>query len=773
VDSKVFFLQSESDESRLGVCFHGRPLTGADEGTMDRLKSVLTMTMPAGTFIQFGLFSEPDVSSHAGDYLAAKSETTKLLKRMSTKRAEFLSDGVETPINGMNDIHLCRQRIVVSLSIPCETIPTQRELKTASELSDKLREGLTSVGLWLSQMDERQYVALLRRFFHLYDKDDFVTDEFASLREQVFSPSDSVKFGTDTISFNDGEYHAKMMSIKHFPKVASIGLMNMLVGDPMGSNNQVGNPFWLSATIFYPDQDKKVTKVRAKHAWISNQQARLIPMLGYKKAGIDKLTYEMDNGGGMLCEVNFTMTLFSRHIKELNGLASSFRAWASSFGFDMREDRRILKPLFYSLLPLGATKNGIENLFRFHTLAMSHAIHLLPLIGNWDGSGAGASSIFNLRRGTLALFDPYDSPTNQNGIIIAEPGAGKSYLAQQLLCDWMAGGARAWVIDQGRSFEKLCRALGGQFIEFSESSDLCLNPFTHILDIDEEMDLLKAMFAKMAAPEHGLDDFRMAALEGKIKAAYSTAGTKADVELVMQQCLHDPDQRIKDIGTQLYPFSRQGSFGRWFNGVNNVDMSNDLVVLELKELASKKTLQQVVLIQLFSTIGHQMYLTHNGRKKAFLLDEAWAILDDPVMGKAVEAMYRTVRKEKGSAWLVTQNIADLYDSPNGRAIIGSSAWQIVMMQKSDSIDAAIRSGHLSMDVYQMQMLKSINTSPGRYAEMMIRNGDNWGVVKLVTDRFSQILFSTKGWERDLVFERMNAGEDVVEIIDEYVLEGRK
>lgn len=774
-ETKVFLLQSEAGEPRLGVVFQGSPMTGANEQTMNRLKSVLTMSMPTGTFVQFGLLSEPDISAYVAAYQHNKVHAQRILKRLTTRHAEYMTQGVQEPLKGMGDIHLCRQRIIVSLSIPCEELPTAKEIKTISELSEKLLEGLSSVGMWLTKMNEAEYLALLRRFFHLYDRDDLHVDDFAPLREQIFAPGDAVDFGIDEIKFNDGEYFAKTLSIKNFPKTASIGFMNMLAGDPMGSSNQITEPYWLSSTIHYPDQDKKITSIRAKHAWITNQQfggmARFIPALGYKKAGIDTLVREMDGGGGQLCEFNFTMTIFSRSMERLNGLASSYRAWAATFGFEMREDRRILKALFYSCMPLCTTVIGIQNLFRFHTLAISHAIHLLPIIGNWEGTGRGATSLLPNRRGTLASFDVYDSSTNYNVILAAETGAGKSFAAQHFLSDYMAAGARVWVIDQGRSYEKLCRAAGGQFIEFSEHSELCLNPFTNIENIDEEMDLLKAMFAKMAAPEDGLDDFQMGVLEQKISAAYNKAGTKTDADAVIKQFLEDPDSRIQDIGRQLYPYSRSGTYGRWFNGVNNVDMSNNFIVMELKELENKKSLQQVVLIQLFSIIGHAMYHTH-GRKKILLVDEAWALLDDPIMSKAIATAYRTVRKHEGSAWLVTQNIADIYASPNGHSIVNSSAWQIIMQQKSESIDHAIASNHMHMDVYQMQMLKSVHTSPGRYAEMMIRNGDNWGVVKLVADRFTQIMYSTKGWERDLVFERMNAGDDVVEVIEQYVAEGR-
>ncbi|MDD5056526.1 MAG: type IV secretion system protein TraC [Sideroxydans sp.] len=774
-ESGAFILQFNSGENRLGVCFEAQPITGADESTVSRLKSVLTTRFPKDTFIQFGLFSEPDVSLMSGLYLSKKIEARGILAEVAQKHVEMLTQGVEAPLRGMNNTCLNRQRVIVSITIPCSLKPSANEREQVSDLAAKLKEGLGSAGLNLKQMDESSYLALLRRFFYLYERDDFAVDDYLPTREQVFAPATSVDFKSknDEINFDDGKYFAKMLAVKRYPKTAGIGLMNMLIGDPMGSQNQVTDPFWMSATIYYPDQEKKQSAVRTKYAWLTNQAigpiARFIPMLGYKQRGMDKLIQEIDGDAGMLCELNFTMTLFSRSRERLSGLAAAWRAWAASFGFEMREDRVILRPLFYTVLPFGQSVQGIKNLYRFSTLCISHAIHHLPILGNWQGSGTGGMSLFIGRRGQLALFDPYDSPTNYNGFIVAEAGAGKSFVAQKIICDMRASGGRVWSIDQGRSQEKLCRVLGGQFIEFSEDSNICLNPFTHVVDIKEDMDMLKAVITKMAAPVDGLDDFRQAAIEAKILAAFSVAGHEADITLVAEQCLNDKDLRIKDIGTQLYPFTRQGSFGRWFNGANNVDLTNDYVVLELQDLHSKKVLQQVVLLLLFDSISHEMYLT-SGRKKLLLVDEAWALLDDPIMGKAIEAAYRKVRKHEGAAWIITQSIADLYDSPVGRAIIGSSAWQIIMQQKPDSIEHALKSGNLKLDPYTLSMMKSIHTIPGRYSEMMIRSGDSWGVVRLIVDRFPQVLFSTKGWERDAVLDRIHAGENAVDVINELIAE---
>jgi len=777
-DSNVFLLQSDEGETRAGMCFETSPLTGANEQTISRLNSVLTTNMPKDTFIQIGLLSEPDVSFLASIYLRDKIASDGLLGEMSRRRVEMLQSGVDTPLKGMKGVHLNRQRVIISVSIPISARLDEMNGGKAemADLGVKIKEGFSSVGFHLTEMDEGSYLALLRRFFYLYDHDDYRVDDFKETREQVFAPNTCVDFDHNEISLDNGKYFAKMLSVKHFPSTAGIGLMNMLIGDPMGSDNQITEPFWMSSTIYYPDQQSKLSTVRKKHAFLTNQafgpMARLIPMLGYKKQGIDTLVHEIDGAGGVLCELNFTMTLFSRNKEALSGLSSNWRAWAKSFGFDMREDARILRPLFFSLLPFGQTVEGIRNLSRFHTMCVSHAVHQLPLIGNWSGSGAGGMSVLVGRRGQLALFDPFDSPTNKNGLIAAESGAGKSVWSQQMLFDTLAAGGRAWVIDQGRSYQKQCSVLGldkAQFIEFSEDSNICLNPFSTIDDINDEMAILVSVIEKMAAPSSGFDDYARATVESKILAAYSTTGKNTTITMVAEQCLNDNDKRIQDIGAQLFPFTSRGTFGRWFDGQNNVDLSKDFVVLELQELENKKVLQQVVLLLLFSSVNHEMFLTH-GRKKMLLIDEAWSLIDDPVMARAIEEMYRKARKHQGSIWLVTQNVADIYDSPRGMAIASNCAWQIIMQQKPEAVERLGKSDHVQLDPYTINMMKSIHTIPSDYSEMMIKRGDSWGVVRLITDRFSQVVYSTTGWERDLVLDRIEAGHDAKTVINELIAE---
>jgi conjugal transfer ATP-binding protein TraC len=425
------------------------------------------------------------------------------------------------------------------------------------------------------------------------------------------------------------------------------------------------------------------------------------------------------------------------------------------------------------MLPLNTTDSGIKGLFRFQTKAVSHAVQFLPVIGEWQGTGTSATSIMVSPRGHPVLFGLYDSPTNYNFNLIAESGAGKSFATQSFIADFLAEGARVWVIDKGYSYKKLCAAVGGEYIQFSDESGLCLNPFTHITVIDDEMDLLKAMLSKMAAPKDGIDDYQMSILAQAIKGVWAHYGNQSSITAVADWCLSQKDRRAQDIGTQLFEFTRHGSYGHWFDGDNNLQFHKRFVVLELEELSARSHLQQVVLLQLISKVNQEMYLAQlneKGRKKLLIVDEAKDLIDDPVMSKALESAGSRVRKYEGALGIVTQSIANLYRSPSGRVIAENSAFNIVMMQKSESIDAAIAEKHFKIDAYGEWRLRALHTVPGRYAEMMIKRGDDYGVVRLVTDRFSQVLFSSKGAERNEILDAIDRGEDVVKVIDQFIQE---
>ncbi|WP_425953168.1 type IV secretion system protein TraC [Ralstonia pseudosolanacearum] len=771
-DSKVFYC-SDGEEHYLGACFIADPLKGADDSTVDKFRSALSMPFPAGTFAQIGLLASPDADEFFDAYTQGKFSENEVLRELSLQHASFVRQGRDEPLVSRSGVLINRQRLIITVKIPCaRALPTDADIAVARETADRVQEAFKAADLQTLQLDATGYLVLMRIITNLWEHPSFHYDETQPIREQIFFPGDGVNFDDPTtIAFNGGSHYAKVMSVKHFPKKASLAIMNHMIGDPLGLSNQITDPYYMVLTLHYPDQVKKVDWIKNRSSMLNHQvfgpTAHLIPALGYKKHGMDVLVHEIEGKGAVVCEANFTLFLFSRDREKLNKLSAGLQAYYTSLTFEIREDRRILEPLWNNLLPLNTSREGVKNLFRFHSMGVSHAVQFMPVIGEWTGSGRNGALLFVTRRGQPALIDLYESSTNYNGVVFAEAGAGKSFLTQKIISDYLAEGAKVWAIDAGRSYLKLCKAVRGSFVEFKQDSNLCLNPFTFIENLEEEMDILKAMLAKMAAPDETLDAFPMSLLEQAITSVYNKYGTNGNVKAVAEFLLQQPDAEGQRLGKQLFPFA-SGAYARWFDGDNNLDMDNAFVVMELSDLKGRKALQQVVLLQLMSRINYDMFMTR-GRKKILIIDEAWELLDDPVMGKAMEALYRKARKEKGAVLIVTQSIEDLYNSPNARAIAANSAWQFILKQNSESIDGAIAGGQFKIEPYGAHMLKTVHTVPGKYSEVMVKRSESeWGIFRLTVDRFTQVLFSTKDDERDDIFDAIDRGDSVVDAVHRFI-----
>lgn len=776
-----------TDDGYIGVCYWGDPVNGADDTTTEMLKGALSIALPEGSFVQLSIIGMPDIDSQVGRYRQrrehaldeiADESTRRMLDTYYQRRADFMAQSASHSNLPSIGTKIHDRRVVLSIKSPFKSVtPSVTEIDSLAEAGAKLAESLQTCGLFLQRMNATQYLELAYRLTHPFDErkiDTCRNDQI--LKEQIFLPGESIEVKKDSLVFNENT-HVQMLSVGRWPKANSLSLMAFMIGDPLGANNQIKLPYHISLTMHYPNQYGKTSAMKQKAAMINYQAfgpvLRFVPKLAFKKQGMDVLVNAMEQGATVV-EAALTLSVYSQSREECARQVSGLRTYLQSFDFAMGEERFVVLPSFWNSFPLYPTVESIKNTFRFKTMAVEHALTFAPIMGEWKGSsafakpGKGYGMLFQSRRGQLMSMDLYDSPTNYNGVIFASSGAGKSFLTQSIAMDYLSMGAKVWVIDVGRSYLKLAKLLKGSFIEFGPDSGICLNPFSTVRDIDEEVSLIQAIIEKMAAPEDGLDDYRRSRIEEAVKAVWGRMGNGSTVTEVAEYLTHQQDPRSADMGNMLYRFTRYGSEGYWFDGQANVDLSNDLVVLELEELKGKKTLQQVVLMQLIANIQREMYLSNDGRPKILIIDEAWDLLDDPMVSRFMEHAYRRFRKYGGAAIIVTQSIADLYKSDSGRAIAANSAFKLILKQTAESIEQVKKEGHLALGEYGFYLLNTVHSIPGKYSEVMFYTEQGTGVARLVVDRFSQVLFSTSGTERTEVIANIESGMEPVEAIENFI-----
>ena len=312
-------------------------------------------------------------------------------------------------------------------------------------------------------------------------------------------------------------------------------------------------------------------------------------------------------------------------------------------------------------------------------------------------------------------MDIFDSNTNYNTCIVAASGSGKSFLTNDIITSYISSGAKCWVIDIGRSYEKLTRAMNGDFVEFGEKSQICLNPFQIIKNYNEEADMLVGIMVSMADMEDKLTDLQLARLRSILKALWDEFEGEMTVDRVAGQLLKDEDRRVMDMGHQLFAFTSAGEYGRFFNGKNNVNFNNTLTCLELEELSGRGHLQQVVLLILIYQIQQAMYLGNRDQRKLLIIDEARDFLARGNIAKFIETGYRRFRKYNGAAITITQSLNDLYNSPSGVAIAENSANLYLLYQKPETIESIRRQNRLMIGEGGFEFLKTVHTVIARHA----------------------------------------------------------
>lgn len=758
------------DDQSIGFAFLVQPLASADPAVAERVNVLLNHEWPADTLMQYCLFASPDIQQPLLTMQGLRRHSSSpLLQEATTTRARFLSQASHTPLNGETYLRDFQLLLCVKLPLARQT-PSASDIEAAARRQVSVAQSLATIGFSAQRLDHDGYVQWMSCLLNWQPDASWRhptplrADDDKPLREQVFDTNTPLRVSRDGLQL--GEQQVVTLSCKRFPDQLPFGVAAHFAGDAMTGSRGIRQPFLLTVSVHFPKQDRTRANLDTKRQWAVNQaygpMLKFIPLLAAKKRGFDVLFDALQQGDSVV-KANMTLTLFAQSDEEATAASASARTYFKELGFTLMEDKFFCLPIFLNALPFGADRHAIQDLFRYRTFATRHVIPLLPLFADWKGTGTPMLQLVS-RQGQLMPLSLFDSDSNYNACIAAQSGAGKSFFVNELISSYLSAGGQCWVIDVGRSYEKLCAVYDGQFMQFGRDSQLCLNPFDIVQDYDEEADVIVGLLAAMAAPTEQLTDYQMAQLKRVTQQLWQTHGNALTVDMVADALVGENDQRIIDIGAQLYPFTRHGEYGRFFFGKNNLRLDHPFMVLELEELKGRKHLQQVVLLQLIYQIQQEMYLGIRNRPKIVFIDEAWDLLTQGDVAKFIETGYRRFRKYGGSAVTVTQSVNDLYDSPTGKAIAENSANMYLLGQKTETVNTLQQQGRLPLTEAGYQRLKTVHTLASKYSEVFVMSERGANIGRLYVDPFHQLLYSTKPDDINAIDRWLQQGLPLVDAI---------
>lgn len=767
----------------LGFVLEVLPQAGADERMVEVLMALFA-TSPAGTGLQFHLLASPHLRPTLRRYANLRLEdedqtqraarwgrpvrNRNLFRQLARQRVGHLLAGAQHSLTQGFHYQVRDFRLMFSVCMPGHASDLALRERLLS-----LRESMTST-LQAASLPNRicdatdliRWCALLTNGDRLQQVEATpqVYDPGRELRDQIVDADTIQDAQPNALRFwkaeHDDVLEARFFSVKSYPEHYALWQMGALIGDVMQPELHYHCPFLLTLGVHILDPHQSKAVVTGNHVRATqnarSKMAQVMPDVSKKLQDWSAAAQALDSGGNLV-SLYHQLALFCRPEHATAASETAQAIWRSR-GFALNADTYLQRQALLASLPMSLSPRLHKDLLKMRRVTRktsANAAHLAPLIAEWRGTRTPAL-VFGGRRGQLMTLDLFDNDLgNYNAAVIGAPGAGKSVLLNELAWSYRAIGAKVWMQDLGRSFEKLCRKAKGTYIEFRPDVDLCLNPFTQVRDINEDIDLLEAAIAKMASMHNRLDDVQYKAISAMVLKLFKAHGNDLTLTALRDAFkdgslpelgLHQ-DQRLKDLAVMLNPYAREGQYARFFEGRNNVDFSNDFIVIENEELQRRADLHAVVTIMLLHRITGEMYLTRNTRK-LLIIDELKQQLgdagaDDPVKAVVIEEAARRARKYGGALITATQSADDYYGSAQMEAALNCSDWMFLLRQKAESIEMLQRKGRLALDDAKKRLLQSLRVEPGHYAELYISSPVGEGVARNILDPATHLLFSNK------------------------------
>lgn len=773
--------------SHTGFCLELAPIVGSSEGLENDLQFLVNEVFEEGAYVQWVLWADPNVGSTLDHWQQARMGQGAMLEQLAKRRTDYFRKAISEG-RGMPP-RTFRCFLSYSVGIDAANPLHSQQLKTLKERVMKTLERHTHV----QSLPPEQLVELVRSMaypsFETLRGANDVWNPLAFIKDQVAPKGYHHRITKDEVILTPDSHPAwglKTYSVSEFPRVWSLGSMSQLIGDSYTEFARLNYPFYLHYGMHIPKQETMQAAFHKRMMIIDHQSKsptlmRMIPGFSDEVEDYNVVRSKLSKGHRLILS-GFTVGMYApadELLKEEQVILSLFRN--NHWGLEANTYTHLNHHL--ACLPMSWSPDHIaafqQKGLTFKKGLSSEMRVLTPIQGEWQGTRSPGMVLMG-RKGQLFQWSAFDNDSgNYNTIVVGRSGSGKSVFMQELLVSTLGCGGRVFVIDVGRSFERTCKLLEGQFIEFTKHTPLCLNPFTKMglsesEDLEDTFSMLKSIVAMMAAPTGKTDDYENALIETALRDAWNLKHQRATMTDVSDVLRANTDERAKKLGVMLIPYTKDGVYGRYFEGENTVNFNKPMVVIELEELKERKDLQSVVLQIFMMTITNQMLMGDRKTPFHMCFDEVWDLLRGEQTGVFIETLARRLRKYRGSLVVGTQSINDFYKTPGALATFENSDWMCLLSQKKESVDALKDSGRLSMEGSMETALKSVTTRHGEWSEVMIYNSSyGYAIGRLMMDPFSVLLYSTQAHEYAKIQQLQREGLSIEQAIDHMIEQRQK
>ena len=476
--------------------------------------------------------------------------------------------------------------------------------------------------------------------------------------------------------------YIRTLFISGYPFVASSGWLDSLIN----FNHDVDISYHISevdALSALPKLNRKITELEStKRAMIRSGRIIGSEITDPLESAIE-LRDKIQRGQEKLFQMSIYICLKADSLSELDKLTQLLENTLSARLFYSKVARYQQIEGLQSILP-----RSQDQLNQRRNLDSSSTALAFPFMSSELVQESGILYGINKSSSSLVILDRF-SLHNANSIVFAQSGSGKSYATKVEILRQLMQGVKVIVIDPEREYKKLTESVNGTYIKLSSTSSEKINPFDlassshNSDDLSEHVQDLTEIISLMV---EGLSGHEKAAVDKAILSIYKKSNTP------LLQDLYKELKKLRQtkLCERLEKYI-SGSLSHVFNEQTNIDLSNRLVIFDIKDLP--ESLRQIMMMIISNFVSNQVKASLE--KRLLIIDEGWMLLQHEESARFVAGLVRRARKYYLGVSIISQQANDFLKNEYGRAIASQSSLRILMRQDTTTIKGVVSEFNLS------------------------------------------------------------------------------
>lgn len=404
----------------------------------------------------------------------------------------------------------------------------------------------------------------------------------------------------------------------------------------------------------------------------------------------EELQDQIASGNEKFFHFGLYVTIRSRSLKELEDISRNVESVLSAIGIVVKIASLQQEQGFVSTLPLGLDKINLTRNMDTTSLATT-----FPFVSSELTMDDGIMYGINKHNKSLIVFDRFQMP-NSNMVIFATSGAGKSYFVKLEAIRSLMLGTDIIIIDPEKEYEKLTKAIGGEYISFTQDGSSKLNPFelSGVYEKDEDelrfkvlflQGLIKIMVGGTLTPVESAILDRALILTYKEKGITPDPATQTRPAPLLEDLYKILNAMAENeahlLASKIERYVR-GSAAGIFDQASNIAINNTFTVFSIRDLADE--LRPIAMYMMLDFIWTRV--KKDKRERILIIDEAWWMMQYEDASKFVYSVAKRARKYGLGLTTITQDVEDFLSSDYGKAIVNNSSMQLLLKQSPAAID---------------------------------------------------------------------------------------